>query len=98
MTARWWILGCGYTGTELARALAGRPELAAEVVITRRDPEAARSLGAALGVRGAGADLTDRDSLGVAAGAIVVCLAPPGRDPEGEIAGLLAAAREAARI
>ena len=98
MTAPWLIIGCGYTGTVLARVLAARPEVAAEVVITRRDGEAARALGAALGVRGVRADLADASSLAVAPGAIVVCTAPPGADPAGEIATLLAAARAAARI
>jgi len=98
MTARWLIIGCGYTGTVLARELAARPEIAGEVVITRRDGEAAGALGAALGVRGVRADLADASSLAVAPGAIVVCTAPPGPDPAGEIATLIAAAREAARI
>src|SRR5215470_2462321 len=59
MTRPWLILGCGYTGTQLARALAADPGLAAEVVITRRDREVARALGAALGVRGERVDLAD---------------------------------------
>ncbi|TMQ06487.1 MAG: NAD-dependent epimerase/dehydratase family protein [Deltaproteobacteria bacterium] len=98
MTRTWWILGAGYTGTQLARTLVARPELAVDVVVTRRDREVARALGAALGVRGERADLADPASLAVPAGAIVVCAAPPGRDPAGEIRALVAAAREAARI
>ncbi|HET7502885.1 MAG TPA: NAD-dependent epimerase/dehydratase family protein [Kofleriaceae bacterium] len=112
MTRTWWIVGCGYTGTELARTLAADRALAGEVVVTRRDAEAARALGAALGVRGVRAELAghagsaDRTDPAPAAaamppvppGAIVVCTAPPGGDPAGEIGVLLAAAREAARI
>ena len=94
MTA-WFVVGCGYTGTELVRALVGR---GAEVTLTRRDAAAAAALGASLGARGVRADLADAASLVVPAGAIVVCLAPPGGDPAGEIAGLVAAARRAARI
>lgn len=116
MTRTWLIVGCGYTGTQLARALVARPELAASVTITRRDREVARALGAALGVRGERVDLAelagrsppsnpgapagpdDRDVLQVLPGTIVVCLAPPGDDPAGEIRALLALARGAARI
>jgi nucleoside-diphosphate-sugar epimerase len=117
MTGTWLIVGCGYTGTQLARTLVARPELAGEVTITRRDGEVARALGAALGVRGARAELagpaqprvpraehtprtphTPPDALHVPPGAIVVCLAPPGGDPAGEIRALLGAARAAARI
>lgn len=104
MTGTWWILGCGYTGTQLARTLVADPTLAADVTITRREGEVARALGAALGVRGVRADLAERagpggpGSLDVPPGAIVVCLAPPGGDPAGEIHALLAAARGAARI
>ncbi|HEX4420953.1 MAG TPA: NAD-dependent epimerase/dehydratase family protein [Kofleriaceae bacterium] len=112
MTRPWWILGAGYTGTALARALVAHG-WAAEVTITRRDREAARALGAALGVRGERADLADlADRAGSAAsasgassppgaiapGAIVVCTAPPGRDPAGEIAALLAAAAHASKL
>jgi nucleoside-diphosphate-sugar epimerase len=94
----WLIVGCGYTGTRLARTLVARPELADDVAITRRDREVARALGEALGVRGERADLADPSSLEVVPGAVVVCLAPPGPDPAGEIRALLAAARDAARI
>lgn len=95
---RWLILGCGYTGTVLTRTLVARPELAAEITITRRDREAARTLAAALGVRGERAELADAASLDVPTGAIVVCAAPPGADPAGEIRLLLAAARGAAKL
>ena len=97
MTRPWLIIGCGYTGTQLARTLVARSELAAEVTITRRDREVARALGAALRVRGERADLAE-GALDVPPGAIVVCTAPPGRDPGGEIDALVAAARVASRI
>ena len=93
---RWLILGCGYTGTVLARALVAQP--GAEVTITRRDREAARILAAALGVQGERADLAEPASLDVPPGAIVVCTAPPGHDPAGEVRNLLAAARGAAKL
>ena len=70
----WIIVGCGYTGTQLARTLVARPELAADVIITRRDGEVARALGVALGVRGERADLAELGrpgSIEVPAGAIV---------------------------
>jgi nucleoside-diphosphate-sugar epimerase len=122
MTRTWLIVGCGYTGTQLARALVARPDVAASVIITRRDREVARALGAALGVRGERVDLAELarrtppadpagpggpvdpagpappGALQVPPGAIVVCLAPPGADPAGEIRALLALARGAARI
>jgi nucleoside-diphosphate-sugar epimerase len=95
---RWLILGCGYTGTALARALVARPDLAGEITVTRRDLGAARALAAALGVRGERAELADAASLDVPAGAIVVCAAPPGDDPAREIRTLLVAARGAAKL
>jgi nucleoside-diphosphate-sugar epimerase len=98
MTRAWLIIGCGYTGTQLARALVARPDLAASVTVTRRDREVARALGAALGVRGERADLADPASLDVPRGTVVVCTAPPGADPAGEIRALITAARHAARI
>jgi nucleoside-diphosphate-sugar epimerase len=114
MTRAWLIVGCGYTGTQLARTLAGQGEVG-EVTITRRDSEVARALGAALGVRGERLDLSERLSerlsdqlsdqlpgpapaLAMPPGAIVVSTAPPGGDPAGEIRALLALARGAARL
>jgi len=106
MTRAWLILGCGYTGTQLARTLASQGG-AGEVTITRRDGEVARALGAALGVRGERLDLSERLSdrlvdpdfaLVVPPGAIVVSTAPPGGAPAGEIRALLALARDAARL
>jgi nucleoside-diphosphate-sugar epimerase len=95
----WWIIGCGYTGTHLARALVERGR-GGDVVIARRDREAAGALAATLGVRGERVDLADASDAGPLAppGAIVVCTAPPGRDPAGEIGALLQLARDAARI
>jgi nucleoside-diphosphate-sugar epimerase len=106
MTRPWWIIGCGYTGTQLARALAARPDVAGDIAITRRDGEVARALGAALGVRGERLDLSDPAKLpslaaapvAIPPGAIVVSTAPPGADPAGEIRALLGLAREAARL
>jgi nucleoside-diphosphate-sugar epimerase len=98
MMRAWLIVGCGYTGTQLARTLASLG-LAGEVAITRRDREVARALGAALGVRGERLDLADpAPALAVPPEAIVVCAAPPGGDPAGEIRALLALARDAARL
>jgi nucleoside-diphosphate-sugar epimerase len=108
----WIIVGCGYTGTELVRTLVARPELADDVILTRRDGEVARALAAALAEPGSGtrsaprvrgeravlAELGQPGALEAPAGAIVVCAAPPGPDPAGEIRALLAAARDAARI
>lgn len=106
MTRAWLIIGCGYTGTQLARTLASQGGVG-EVTITRRDGDVARALGAALGVRGERLDLADRladrladpgAALAVPPGAIVVSTAPPGGDPAGEIRALLALARGAARL
>jgi len=98
MTARWMILGCGYTGTRLARTLVSNPELAGDIVVTRRDREAARVLGVELGVRGVAADLANLGALAVTPGSIVVCAAPPGPDPAREIANVVRAARGAAKL
>lgn len=85
----WLILGAGYTGMALARALVADGER--DVVLTRRDRATAEASAAALGVRGAAADLADPSTLAIPAGAIVVCTAPPGGDPGGELRALLAA-------
>jgi nucleoside-diphosphate-sugar epimerase len=99
MTRAWRIIGCGYTGTQLARALVAQGP--ADIAITRRDGEVARALGAALGVRGERLDLADPAGAPpglVPPGAIVVSTAPPGGDPAGEVRALLALARDAARL
>jgi nucleoside-diphosphate-sugar epimerase len=106
MTRAWLIIGCGYTGTQLARTLASQGGAGQVTTITRRDGEVARALGAALGVRGERFDLSDLSgrladpgaALAVPPGAIVVSTAPPGGDPAGEIRTLLALARGAARL
>lgn len=98
MSESWFIVGCGYTGTRLARALVGQ---GADVTITRRDGAAATELAEQLGARGLRADLAQPNTLrgAVPPGAIVVVLAPPGADPAAEIAGLLdAVGGEAKRI
>jgi nucleoside-diphosphate-sugar epimerase len=93
----WFILGCGYTGTRLARALVGE---GAEVTIARRAAGAVGDLAGQLGVMGVRADLADPASLHgvIAPDAIVVCLAPPGADPAREIANLIAAAPHAHKL
>jgi nucleoside-diphosphate-sugar epimerase len=98
MASHWLIVGCGYTGALLARTLVARPALASDITVTRRDPEGARALGTELGVRAIAADLAQPGSLGAAPGAVVVCMAPPGGDPAREIAHLIDAARDAAKI
>lgn len=95
--APWVIVGCGYTGAYLARALAGR---GVPLVITRRDRAAAAELAQQLGAKGAGVDLGDPSTLDgvIPDGAIVACLAPPGHDPAFEIQTLVRAARRAAKL
>jgi len=90
----WIILGCGYTGTALARRLvaAGEP-----VTVTRRDPAVAAVTGQAVGAPGLAVDLA-RPVAAFPAGAIVVCLAPPGTDPAAEIEHLVAATTTAHRL
>jgi len=80
---RWLILGCGYVGTAVARSLG-------HGTITRRNAAVAEQLARDLGVTGVRADLADPASLAIPAD-VVVCLAPPGPDPAGEIANLAAA-------
>jgi nucleoside-diphosphate-sugar epimerase len=93
----WVILGCGYTGAYLARALVGRGEV---LTITRRDRAAAEEMAQQLGARGVGVDLAEPATLEgvIPDGAIVVCLAPPGHDPAFEIATLVKAACRAAKL
>ncbi len=71
-----------------------------EVIVTRREGSAATAAATALGsdrVRGVAVDLSRRETLAglVPTGAIVVCLAPPGDDPAGEIEAAVAAAAAA---
>lgn len=93
----WVLVGCGYTGEHLARALRARGD---DVIATRRNVNAVAHLVADVGVRGARVDLARPETLAAVelAGAIVVVLAPPGADPAGEIRALVAAAQTARRI
>lgn len=91
----WFVIGCGYTGTTLARVLLARGEA---VTTTRRDASTAEAQADMLGSRGFGADLADPASLAaleISPEDIVVCLAPPAADPAGEIRNLIAAAHAA---
>ena len=87
---RWLIVGCGYTGTALARALLARGD---DVAITRRDPAAAAARAAELGPRafGRAADLAAAPLPAAPPATVAVCLAPPGADPAREAAHLVAA-------
>lgn len=102
MSVPWVIVGAGYTGARLARALLAEGARDNAVTITRRDPAALAALTAELGqtVRPHPADLAAPATLEglVPDGAIVVCLAPPGADPAAEIRALLAASARARRI
>ncbi len=93
----WFVLGCGYTGTALARRLIGEGR---RVVLTRRDPAAAAELAGELGAaEGRGVDLASAAPIEPApAEAIVVCCAPPGADPAAEIGRLVALAAPARRL
>lgn len=97
MSRPWVVIGCGYTGAYLARALAGRD---APLTITRRDRAAAEEMAQQLKARGAGVELGEPSTLEgiIPENAIVVCLAPPGHDPAFEIATLVRAAKQAAKI
>jgi nucleoside-diphosphate-sugar epimerase len=97
MSGSWFLVGAGYTGARLARALVGE---GADVTITRRTAAAASDLATQLGVTGVRADLTDPASLHgiIPPDAIVVCLAPPGPDPAGELRALIAAAEHARKL
>ncbi len=90
----WLIIGCGYTGTALARRLIADGEHA---IITRRDAGNAERLGAELGAEARALDLA-HPCLPAPAGSIVVCCAPPGADPAREIENLSALAGGADRL
>ena len=94
---RWVIVGCGYTGAYLARALAARGD---DLTLTRREVEEIEDLARPLGARACRVDLADPATLDgvIADGSIVVCLAPPGAEPAREITGLVHAAARAANI
>ena len=93
----WVIIGCGYTGAYVARALVSRE---VPLTITRRDRTAAEEMAQQLGAKGAGVDLDDPSTLEglVPDGAVVVCLAPPGQEPAFEIQTLVRASRNAAKL
>ena len=103
--ATWVILGAGYTGGRLATRLVADGE---RVIVTRRSEAnahaAAISLAADAGalrrVRGIAVDLCQPSTLNSAIpdDSIVVCTAPPGNDPDGEMEMLVAACRLARRI
>lgn len=97
MSEPWFVVGCGYTGVRLARALVGQ---GADLTITRRTTAAAEEQAGELGARGVRVDLAEPETLAgvIPAGAIIVVLAPPGPDPAAEIRGLVAAAAHARRI
>jgi len=97
MSGPWILVGAGYTGARLARALVGQ---GADVTITRRTVAAASDLATQLGATGVRAELADPATLHgiIPPDAIVVCLAPPGADPAAEIHGLLDAAAHARKL
>lgn len=97
MSESWLLVGCGYTGVRLARALVGA---GADVTVTRRDAAAAQALAEQVGARGVRVDLADPATLHgvVPPGAIVVTMAPPGADPAAETAALVAACAGARRL
>lgn len=97
MSGSWILVGAGYTGARLARALVGQ---GADVTLTRRTVAAASELATQLGATGVRADLAEPATLRgiIPPDAIVVCLAPPGPDPAAEIHGLLDAAAHARKL
>jgi nucleoside-diphosphate-sugar epimerase len=103
----WFILGAGYTGarlaTRLVRGLQDGREGLDEVVVTRRKPGDVAGVVASYAsphVRGVALDLARPETLrgAIPDGAVVVCAAPPGDDPAGEIEALAAAAANARRF
>lgn len=91
------ILGAGYTGAALAKRLVAEGQ---RVIVTRRSPGKAIAMALPLGngAMGIAMDLADPASLAFPPDAIVVCLAPPGADPAGEIGALVYAARGCERL
>ena len=82
--ATWVIVGCGYTGCELARRLVADGH---DVIATCRDAARVPPLP---GVRPLALDLA-QPLPELPRGAIVACLVPPGDDPGGEVARLASA-------
>jgi len=93
----WFVLGCGYTGSRLVRALVAARH---DVTLTRRDRDEALAQATELWARGVRVELADPATLYglIPPDAIVVCLAPPGLDPAGELTALVGATGHAARI
>ncbi len=103
----WFILGAGYTGGRLAgrivRGLQDGREGLDHLVVTRRQPGDVAGVVASYAsphVRGVAVDLARPETLANAIpdDAVVVCTAPPGGDPAGEIQALAAAASSARRL
>ena len=90
----WFILGCGYTGTALAKRVIFDGERA---IITRRDAKVAGTIGTGLGAEFRAVDLA-HTCAPAPDGSIVVCCAPPGADPAAEIANLSALAMGASKV
>ncbi len=84
--ASWLVVGCGYTGSHLARRLVERGE---QVIVTRRTAEAAAKTAEVLGLDARPLDLSAALPA-LPAVDFVVCLAPPAGDPAAEMARLLA--------
>jgi nucleoside-diphosphate-sugar epimerase len=84
--ASWVIVGAGYTGSALARRLVAEGH---DVVATRRTPGEISLAPDRPAIAVLALDLTRPSDLRVP-GAIIVCCAPPGADPAGEIESLVA--------
>jgi nucleoside-diphosphate-sugar epimerase len=97
VTTPWFLIGCGYTGERLARALIAAGDY---VTIARRDRAEVARLARDLGANGVHADLADPATLlgVIPPAARVVCLAPPGPDPAAELRALGAACAGARRL
>ncbi len=97
MSGSWFLVGAGYTGARLARALVGQ---GGDVTITRRTAAAASDLASQLGAIGVRADLAEPTTLSgiIPPDAIVVCLAPPGADAAAEMRALIDAAASARKL
>ncbi len=89
---RWLVLGCGYVGSALARVLG------TDVTLASRHPETLAPLARELGALAIRVDLADPSTLQLAGFDIIACLAPPGSDPAGELAAVIAAAPTARLI
>lgn len=90
----WFILGCGYTGTALAKRVISDGERA---IVTRRDAQVAATIAAELGAEPRAVDLA-HPCEPAPVGSIVVCCAPPGAAPASEVANLAALAIGASKL